>query len=187
MSGAAFLGIPSCVIAVYDDRKPFVVSMQWFSDVRSMKRFEDGMRRREPEKDEELADKFDLSVAMPRKRVGLVSRVIPDRRFGFITGEDFREEVFFHFDRFEPARVNQVPLEEMPVEFELDEPHRKETGKLRALGVRPTKRPVAKSLSGRDAPQFEAQHHPRSRRRKPMWRGDKTAKPNDLPKTTEES
>ncbi len=131
--------------------------------------------QRQSDEREEEGTHFDLSVVMPRKRVGLVRAVMPAKRFGFIAAEDYREDVFFHFERFEPARPGQVPLEEMPVEFELDEVYRRETGKLRVLAVRPTTRPVSKTLTGRDAPQFEAQHHPRSRRRKPLWRnGSKT-------------
>ncbi len=96
--------------------------------------------QRQSDEREEEGTHFDLSVVMPRKRVGLVRAVMPAKRFGFIAAEDYREDVFFHFERFEPARPGQVPLEEMPVEFELDEVYRRETGKLRVLAVRPTTR-----------------------------------------------
>ncbi len=131
--------------------------------------------------DDDAPPKFDLSVAAPRKRVGIIRNVLPDKHFGFIEAEDFREDVFFHFNRFEPAKKGQQPLLEMPVEFELDEAHRKATGKFKASAVRPTNRPVARRLSGRDAPHLQVQHHPRSLRRRPDWRDKTQPNPGDSP------
>jgi cold shock CspA family protein len=114
--------------------------------------------------------KFDLEKHAPRKHVGLIRQVLPEKKIGFISAEDFREDVFFHFNDFEPKKKDQVPLEEMPVEFELDHEHRRETGKLRVLVFRPTKRPIGRVLEPRDAPHLQPRHHPRSLRRKPGWR-----------------
>ena len=115
-----------------------------------------------------------------RKWLGRIDRLVKGKTFGFIVTDDFRDDVFFHFDRFEPVdmdrtfddgtRVGLQPSVGLWVEFEIDEPHRRETDQLRATVVRPSKRPTPRKLSGRDATFDIVTHHPKARRRKPTWR-----------------
>jgi cold shock CspA family protein len=128
------------------------------------------MPRPPSKSDDDDLPKFDLQSVMPLKRVGIVSHVVPEKQFGFIEAEDFREDVFFHFDIFEPERLDQLPVQYMPVEFEIDEQHRRETGKLRARGMRRTQRPISRRLVARDAPRLQIRHHPNALRRRPGWR-----------------
>jgi cold shock CspA family protein len=93
------------------------------------------------------------------------------KKFGFIAAEDFREDVFFHFDQWESSGPRDAgPRIEMFVEFELDEMHRRNEGKLRAIAVRATKRPDGVKLEDAADPHLRAKHHPKARRSKPAWR-----------------
>ena len=115
-----------------------------------------------------------------RKWLGRIVRIVSAKSFGFIASDDFRSDVFFHFDRFEPVdmdrtyddgtRVGMSPNEGLWVEFEIDHDHRRETDQLRASAVRPTRRPTPRKLSGRDATFDIVTHHPKARRKKPTWR-----------------
>lgn len=107
-------------------------------------------------------------------------RYVTDKEYGFIDAEDFRDDVFFHRDIFEPKEVGRndedgtpvglTPIEGLWVEFEVDDEHLRQTEKLRAKAVRPTKRPGGRKLSGRDATFKIVTHHPRARRKRPDWR-----------------
>lgn len=100
-----------------------------------------------------------------------------DRTFGFISAEDFRDDVFFHFRDWEGAVTREgrtrvfAPELEMWVEFELDDEHFANEKRLRAKVVRPTDRPVGRKLSGRDATFKIITHHPNARKKRPTWRG----------------
>lgn len=97
-------------------------------------------------------------------------------QFGFISAEDFRDDVFFHIQDWDgkatqPGRVDiPVPELEMWVEFELNDEHYEEEKRLRAKVVRPTDRPTGRKLSGRDATFNIITHHPRARKKRPTWR-----------------
>lgn len=109
-------------------------------------------------------------------------RYLEDKQFGFIDAEDFRDDVFFHADVFEPLTVRRLdengypvgdrPSEGLWVEFEVDEEHRDNFDKLRAKRVAPSERPTGRKLSGRDATFKIVTHHPNARRKKPSWRQD---------------
>ncbi|MEL6898798.1 MAG: cold shock domain-containing protein [Planctomycetota bacterium] len=106
-----------------------------------------------------------------RRRLGWVKRCVDDKGFGFIEGEDYRDDIYFHYTVWDSSEHNDMePQEEQFVEFEIDEDHRAKTQQLRALIVRPSDRPAAKRMSGKDAPHLFTQHHPNARRRKPNWR-----------------
>ncbi|MDA8744476.1 cold shock domain-containing protein [Rubripirellula amarantea] len=121
---------------------------------------------------EEIKRKFRIQ----RKRLGKIIALKPDSTFGFIDAEDFREDVFFHRDVWQgmetrgdrQVRIN--PEEGMWVEFEIDDIRFEAEGKLRATVVRPTRRPIGRKLSGRDATFNIVTHHPRARRKRPTWR-----------------
>ncbi len=60
-------------------------------------------------------------------RVGLVVKVIPEKKIGFIRSDDLREDVFFHFSRVEKVGTLDL-MEGDEVEYEVDElAHRKGT------------------------------------------------------------
>lgn len=102
-------------------------------------------------------------------RVGLVVKVIPDKKIGFIHTDDLRDDIFFHFSVVDqPGRRELAEGDE--VEFEIDELDRLEKRKLRASVVRRTLRPLSMRLQASDAPELQSQHHPNARQRKPNWR-----------------
>lgn len=106
-----------------------------------------------------------------KKQLGRIRMLNTVKKFGFITAEDYREDVFFHFDQWEPSGVgDKGPMLEQFVEFELDEVHRRETSKLRAKVVRKTERPDGLKLDDAADPHLRAKHHPKARRAKPSWR-----------------
>ena len=111
-----------------------------------------------------------------RRRLGKIAFIHADNNFGFISAEDFRDDVFFHFQDWD-GKVGQgrnsrelAPEVEMWVEFELDDEHFVKEKKLRAKVVRPTTRPDGKKLSGRDATFKIVTHHPNARKKRPTWR-----------------
>lgn len=128
-------------------------------------------------------------------RIGRVVRVVPDRSFGFIQADEFREDVFFHFsvvDReADPRRTNPDMWEEgLEVEFELNEILRIESKLLQAATVRVARRPMTFSLDSNPDRHYKAKHHPRARQRKPTWRGKRADEestdlsPGDTPTNT---
>ena len=73
-----------------------------------------------------------------------------------------------------PERPLKLVAEELVtkhVEFEIDDELFESEQRLRATVVRPTRRPMGRKLSGRDATFKIVTHHPKARRRRPDWRG----------------
>ncbi len=112
-----------------------------------------------------------------RKRLGNVKFIAEQGDYGFITAEDYREDVFFHSSNWKPTLMDKGKpteielVEGLWVEFELDDEQYDEDKRLRAKVVRPTSRPVGRKLSGRDATFQIIMHHPKALRRRPTWRG----------------
>ncbi|KAA5541005.1 cold shock domain-containing protein [Roseiconus nitratireducens] len=72
-----------------------------------------------------------------------------------------------------PPGANKLVPEELVkrvVEFEIDDELFEGEQKLRATIVRPTRRPMGRKLSGRDATFQIITHHPKARRKRPDWR-----------------
>lgn len=110
-------------------------------------------------------------------RVGIVVKVIPEKKIGFIKADDLNEDVFFHFTKVE--KVGTLDLQDGDeVEFEIDELARIEKLRLQATMVRRSVRPLTMTLKPHDAPELKAHHHPNARKRRPSWR-NKSAESND--------
>jgi cold shock CspA family protein len=128
--------------------------------------------RQELTREAEVRRRFPIE----RRRIGKITSFLPDSNFGFIDGEDFREDVFFHKNVWESKvirdgrEIRLEPQEGMSVEFEIDDNRFEDEKKLRATSVRPTNRPDGRKLSGRDATFKIVTHHPRARRKRPTWR-----------------
>ena len=106
-------------------------------------------------------------------RIGVVVKVVPDKKMGFIRSADLREDVFFHFSKVQ--QVGTAPLQEGDeVEYALDELKKIEKERLQATLVRRSVRPLAMRLKPSDAPHLKAHHHPRAKKRKPAWRQKKS-------------
>lgn len=117
------------------------------------------------------APKDPTKFQIQRRRLGKIKYVEASGKFGFIEAEDYRDDVFFHATAWDNSEVPHVtPRLELFVEFELDEPHRAETGKLRASIVRPTSRPEGKQLDDNADKRMVVKHHPRARQKRPSWR-----------------
>lgn len=102
-------------------------------------------------------------------RVGVVVKVVPEKKIGFIRSEDLREDVFFHFSKVE--KVGTLDLQDGDeVEYEIDEIAKMDKQGLRATLVRRSVRPLAMKLKPSDAPELKAKHHPKARKRRPTWR-----------------
>jgi cold shock CspA family protein len=102
-------------------------------------------------------------------RVGHIIKLIPERKFGFIKTDHFRDDVFFHYSVLN--RLQARFLEEgQEVEFEINEILRLDDQKLEATLVQAASRPLIKSLDEKTIPEMQASHHPRARQRKPIWR-----------------
>ncbi|MBL6724134.1 MAG: cold shock domain-containing protein [Rubripirellula sp.] len=120
----------------------------------------------------ELNKKFRIQ----RRRLGKVKFLAEKGDYGFITAEDYKEDVFFHMSTWKPdsatlGESSAVELiEGLWVEFELDDDQFEEDKRLRAKIVRPTMRPIGRKLSGRDATFQIITHHPKARKRRPSWR-----------------
>ena len=84
-------------------------------------------------------------------RVGLVVKVLPEKKIGFIRSEDLREDVFFHFSKVEQVGTADL-MEGDEVEYEIDELSRIEKERLQATMVRRSVRPLAMKLRPSDAP-----------------------------------
>ena len=54
-------------------------------------------------------------------RIGVVVKVITDKKIGFIRSEDLREDVFFHFSKVENTIGSTTLIEGDEVEYEIDE------------------------------------------------------------------
>ena len=105
-------------------------------------------------------------------RIGLVVKVIPEKSIGFIRAEDLWDDVFFHFSKVE--QVGRLDLQDGDeVEFEIDELDKIEKRPLRATLVRRSVRPLTMRLQPSDAPELQAHHRPKARKRRPTWRDKK--------------
>ena len=134
---------------------------------------------RRPE-NEVLSETPPVKSRPERKRLGKIVRYLEDKNFGFIEAEDFRDDVYFHLDVFEPVdmkmtyddgtKVGMHPTEMLWVEFELDSETISKDDKLRAKAVRPSRRPEGRRMTGRDATFNVYTRHPKSLRKKPSWR-----------------
>ncbi|GIW98646.1 MAG: cold-shock protein [Pirellulaceae bacterium] len=102
-------------------------------------------------------------------RVGTIVKLLPDRKIGFIRSEGLREDVFFHLSQVENLRVRTL-REGDELQFEIDELARLEKRPLRATRVVWPDRPLTRRLKVTEAPHLHAQHHPRARQRRPVWR-----------------
>jgi len=71
----------------------------------------------------------------------------------------------------QPTILNAEELVTKHVEFEIDDELYESEQRLRATIVRPTRRPMGRKLSGRDATFKIVTHHPKARRKRPDWRG----------------
>ena len=82
-----------------------------------------------------------------RRRLGKIMHSHEDGSFGFIDGEDFRDDVFFHIDSWNGTVTEDGVSRKLDpelglwVEFELADDHLAAEGRLRAKVVRPTNRP----------------------------------------------
>ena len=109
--------------------------------------------------------------------MGQIKFVAEKGDYGFITAEDYRDDVFFHMSTWQPNTPEEEQstetelIEGLWVEFELDDDQFDEDKRLRAKVVRPTTRPIGRKLSGRDATFQIITHHPKAKRRRPSWRG----------------
>lgn len=105
-------------------------------------------------------------------RIGVVVKVIPDKKIGFIHSDDLHEDVFFHFTKV--TNVGTADLAEGDeVEYEVDELARINKTRLQATFVRRSVRPLEMKLHPSDAPKLRAKHHPKARKARPTWRGGK--------------
>ena len=105
-------------------------------------------------------------------RLGVVIKVIPEKKIGFIRTQDFVEDVFFHFSVVDKAgqKFNEF-MEGDQVEYEVDELQRIEgESRLKATLVRPTRRPIEKRINFGQDVKNRIQHHPKARQRRPTWR-----------------
>ena len=125
-----------------------------------------------PDEDDAVKKRFRIQ----RRRLGKIMFVAEDGSYGFISAEDFHDDVFFHIQDWdgkaskEGASNVAAPEIEMWVEFELNDEHRETENRLRAKIVRPTDRPPGRKLSGRDATFRIVTHHPNARKKRPSWR-----------------
>ncbi len=111
-------------------------------------------------------------------RIGSVVKVIAEKKIGFIRSEDLREDVFFHFSKVE--QVGTLDLQEgEEVEYEIDELAKIEKQRLQATLVRRSVRPLAMRIQPSDAPELNAHHHPKARKRRPSWRNSKSGSDSD--------
>ena len=110
-------------------------------------------------------------------RVGHIIKLIPDRKFGFIKSEHFRDDVFFHYSVLQGGLHGRLLEENLEVEFEVNEILRLDEQKLEATVVQMPKRPLSKTLNEKSIKEMQASHHPRARQRKPTWREKST--PNE--------
>jgi len=102
-------------------------------------------------------------------RIGIVVKIIAEKKIGFIRSADLREDVFFHFSKVELSSTQPL-AEGDEVEYEIEELQRIQKEKLQAIRVRRAKRPLSARLKSSDAPKLKAKHHPKALKRRPTWR-----------------
>ncbi len=121
-------------------------------------------------------------------RVGIVVKLLHDRRFGFIRAENLRSDVLFRYSVVEPASLPLTWYDGQEVEFDLDDLKRLEFGELEAAKVREATRPLSHRLIEAVKPGMAPAHHPKARRRKPIWRrADEEETKSDDPNTSDEA
>lgn len=125
------------------------------------------LSNRPPENDRD--DIPEKKFRIQKKRLGRIKTVLPEKEFGFIESDDFREDVFFHFKAWE-APAGECFYLDSYVEFELDDEQYETKQKLRAKVFRPTTRPDGRKLAARDATFEIVHHHPRAQKKRPTWR-----------------
>lgn len=108
-------------------------------------------------------------------RVGRLIRTVPDRHFGFIQADEFREDVFFHFSAVDRQEYPEEWEPGQEIEFELNELLRMDEQRLQATMVRRARRPLSYSLDNKPDPTSKAKHHPRALQRKPKWKNRKSS------------
>jgi cold shock CspA family protein len=116
-------------------------------------------------------------------RIGQIVKVVTDRKFGFIRSEHFREDVFFHFSSLTNINPKWIRIGQ-DVEFEIDELLRINQQKLEATIVQEPRKPLSFRLEEETIDQFNPTHHPKARRRKPIWKersGGPETPPEDSP------
>lgn len=107
-------------------------------------------------------------------RVGIIAKIIEDRKFGFIQTDHFRDDVFFHQSSLQGLTFKRL-YEGQEVEFEINEILRMDEQKLEATIVQAASRPLSKSIDEDPQRGMRASHHPRARQRKPTWRNVSTS------------
>lgn len=102
-------------------------------------------------------------------RIGQIIKLVPDRKFGFIRTEHFRDDVFFHYSALKDILSLYLDIGQ-EVEFEINEIMRLDQERLEATIVQYPARPLTKTLDEMAIPELKPAHHPRARQRKPTWR-----------------
>lgn len=102
-------------------------------------------------------------------RVGIVVKVVPEKKFGFIRSQDLREDVFFHFSKVQKSGTTEL-AEGDEVEYEIDELNRIQKTEIHATLVRRSVRPLSAKIMPSDSPKLRVKHHPKARRQRPDWR-----------------
>jgi len=111
-------------------------------------------------------------------RIGQIITLVADRKFGFIRSEHFRDDVFFHFSTLDNLNPKWLRIGQ-DVEFEIDELLRINKQKLEATVVREPSRPLSFRLDEETIEGLRPSHHPKARRRKPIWKRDTPTDPTD--------
>lgn len=117
-------------------------------------------------------------------RVGIIIKIIADKKFGFIRTDHFRDDVFFHQSVLNGLQFRYLE-EGTPVEFEINEILRMDEQRLEATVVQKPARPLSKSLEENPQREILAAHHPRARQRKPTWREKENKSPEENSETPE--
>lgn len=120
-------------------------------------------------------------------RVGHIIKLIPERKFGFIKTDHFRDDVFFHFSALRGGLQGRLLEENQEVEFEINEILRLDEQKLEATIVQTPARPLSKTLDEKSIRELQASHHPRARQRKPTWREKSGPKEEPEPESNPDS
>lgn len=104
-------------------------------------------------------------------RIGQIKHISPTKGFGFIASADLQEDVFFHFSvwQSQEMRADRLRVGD-EVEYDLDDLAKINYEELRATKVIRSRRPQTVVLDHRSDDRLRAQHHPKARRRKPLWR-----------------
>jgi cold shock CspA family protein len=118
-------------------------------------------------------------------RVGVVVKLVHDKRFGFIRADNLRNDVLFRYSAVDAADQPLRWFVGQEVEFDLDDLKRLEFKELEASKVRGAVRPMSHRLVETEIPGMSPSHHPKARRRKPIWRKpEEETSPSALPDET---